>query len=103
FDRAMPEEVNRVLTDAVSHWLFTTEPAARENLLREGIAPDRIHFVGNVMINTLFRYRERAQQSPVLDTLGLVPGAYAALTLHRPSNVDEPAALGRMLVGLARV
>ena len=103
FDRAMPEEVNRVLTDAVSRWLFTTEPAARENLLREGIAEDRIHFVGNVMIDTLFRYRERAQQSPVLGTLGLVPGAYAALTLHRPSNVDEPAALGRMLDGLARV
>ena len=69
FDRAMPEEVNRLLTDSISDVLFTTEPAANENLEREGVAHDKVHFVGNVMIDTLFRYRERAAQSDVLDRL----------------------------------
>ena len=103
FDRSMPEEINRVLTDAISDLLFTTEPAAHENLAREGIPADRVHFAGNVMIDTLFRYRERAEQSPILDSLGLEPGSYAALTLHRPSNVDSAEALGRMLAALARI
>ena len=103
FDRSMPEEINRVLTDSISDLLFTTEPAANENLAREGIRADRVHFAGNVMIDTLFRYRERAEQSPILATLGLHPGAYVALTLHRPSNVDSAEALGRMLAALARI
>jgi UDP-N-acetylglucosamine 2-epimerase (non-hydrolysing) len=103
FDRSMPEEVNRVLTDAVSDLLFTTEPVAGENLAREGIPPDRIHFVGNVMIDTLFRYRERAMESPILDRLGVEPGAYVALTLHRPSNVDQPGELRRLLGAVARI
>ncbi len=103
FDRSMPEETNRVLTDAISDLLFTTEPAANENLAREGIPVERIHFVGNVMIDTLFRYRERAEGSPILSTLGLRAGAYVALTLHRPSNVDSPEALGRMLTALSGV
>jgi UDP-N-acetylglucosamine 2-epimerase (non-hydrolysing) len=103
FDRAMPEEVNRLLTDSISDLLFTTEPAANENLAREGILPDKVHFVGNVMIDTLFRYRERAAQSDVLDRLGLEPGAYAALTLHRPSNVDDAGTLGMLLEGIAQV
>jgi len=103
FDRAMPEEVNRLLTDSISDLLFTTEPAANENLAREGMLPDKVHFVGNVMIDTLFRYRERAAQSDVLDRLGLEPGAYAALTLHRPSNVDDAGTLGMLLEGIALV
>jgi UDP-N-acetylglucosamine 2-epimerase (non-hydrolysing) len=103
FDRSMPEEVNRVLTDAVSDLLFTTEPVAGENLAREGIPPDRIHFVGNVMIDTLFRYRERARQSDVLDRLALAPGGYAVLTLHRPSNVDDEGTLGMLLGAVARI
>lgn len=103
FDRAMPEEVNRVLTDAVSDLLFTTEPAAEENLLREGVAAEKIHFVGNVMIDTLFRYRERARQSDVLDRLGLAPGGYAVLTLHRPSNVDDEGTLGLLLSAIGRI
>ena len=102
-DRTMPEEINRIITDAISDALFTTEPAGNENLAREGVDPRRVHFVGNVMIDTLFRYRERARASAVLTTLGLVPGGYAALTLHRPSNVDTPEALGRMMEGIARV
>ena len=103
FDRTMPEEVNRVLTDAVSEWLFTTEPSANENLAREGVAASRIHFVGNVMIDALFRSRERAVASTVLGRLGVAPGAYAALTLHRPSNVDTPEALDRVLGAIERI
>jgi UDP-N-acetylglucosamine 2-epimerase (non-hydrolysing) len=103
FDRTMPEEVNRVLTDAVSEWLFTTEPSANENLAREGVAASRIHFVGNVMIDALFRSRERAAESTVLERLGVAPGAYAGLTLHRPSNVDTPEALDRVLGAIERI
>lgn len=103
FDRSMPEEVNRVLTDSVSDLLLTTEPAARENLLREGVGPERIEFVGNVMIDTLVRYRDRAARSGILDRLGLAPGAYAALTLHRPSNVDDQGVLRILLEAIARI
>jgi UDP-N-acetylglucosamine 2-epimerase (non-hydrolysing) len=102
-DRTMPEEINRILTDSISDLLFTTEPVAAENLAREGVAAGRVHFVGNVMIDTLFRYRERARESTILRDLGLVPGGYAALTLHRPSNVDAPEALGRMMDAIARI
>ena len=102
-DRTMPEEINRILTDSISDLLFTTEPAAAENLAREGVAPGRVHFVGNVMIDTLFRYRERARESTILRDLGLEPGGYAALTLHRPSNVDAPESLGRMMDAIARI
>jgi UDP-N-acetylglucosamine 2-epimerase (non-hydrolysing) len=100
FDRTMPEEINRILTDAVSDYCFTTEPSANENLAREGVSPDRIHYVGNVMIDSLFRFRERAAASTILGTLDLAPRGFALLTLHRPSNVDDPAALVRTLAGL---
>jgi UDP-N-acetylglucosamine 2-epimerase (non-hydrolysing) len=103
FDRGMPEEVNRVLTDSVSDLLFTSESSGQENLVREGVDPERIHFVGNVMIDTLFRYRERARQSDVLDRLALRPGGYAVLTLHRPSNVDDEGTLGMLLGAVARI
>ena len=103
FDRGMPEEVHRVLTDSVSDLLFTSEPSGQENLVREGVDPERIHFVGNVMIDTLFRYRERARQSDVLDRLALRPGGYAVLTLHRPSNVDDEGTLGMLLGAVARI
>ena len=89
WDRDMPEEVNRILTDSVSHWLFTTEPSAEENLLREGIPREKIHFVGNVVIDALLTHKARAQQLDTLDRLGLESGKYAVLTLHRPSNVDH--------------
>ncbi len=103
FDRSMPEEVNRVLTDAVSDLLFTTEPAANDNLTREGVSGDKVHFVGNVMIDTLFRYRERARESDVLSRLRLEARGYAALTLHRPSNVDDEGTLGMLLAAVARI
>ena len=88
FDRQMPEEINRVVTDAVSSVLFTTCRDADDNLSREGIASDRIHFVGNVMIDTLQRCLPRARQSDICSRLGLT-GAFGLLTLHRPSNVDD--------------
>ena len=93
FDRTMPEEINRRMTDVVSHWLFTTEPAAEQNLLREGVAPEQIHFVGNVMIDTLVANVDRARKLDTLDRLDLAPQGYALLTLHRPSNVDDPQRL----------
>ena len=92
-DRAMPEEVNRVLTDQISDWLFTTEPDGERNLLAEGIDESRIHFVGNVMIDTLRANLERARQLDTPERLGVEPGGYACVTLHRPSNVDDPAVL----------
>jgi UDP-N-acetylglucosamine 2-epimerase (non-hydrolysing) len=103
FDRTMPEEINRIVTDAVADYCFTTEPSANENLAREGVAAERIHHVGNVMIDTLLRFREAAAGSTVLQTLGIRPGAFAVLTLHRPSNVDDPETLGRTLEAIASV
>jgi UDP-N-acetylglucosamine 2-epimerase (non-hydrolysing) len=103
FDRAMPEEINRVLTDSISDLLFTTEPAANENLAREGIPGEHVHYVGNVMIDTLFRYRGRASASSILETLSVEPRGYSLLTLHRPSNVDTEDALRPILGALARI
>jgi UDP-N-acetylglucosamine 2-epimerase (non-hydrolysing) len=100
FDRSMPEEINRILTDAVSSWLFTSEPSGAENLRREGVPDERIHFVGNVMIDTLLTHIERARAAAPLAALGLRPGGYAVLTLHRPSNVDDPERLGRLFAVL---
>ncbi|MBC7840426.1 MAG: UDP-N-acetylglucosamine 2-epimerase (non-hydrolyzing), partial [Nitrospiraceae bacterium] len=100
FDRGMPEEINRLVTDAISDYLFVTEPSGQANLLREGAHPDRVFFVGNVMIDTLLRFRPKAAESDVLDRLGLNPGSYAVVTLHRPSNVDDPARLGELLAML---
>jgi UDP-N-acetylglucosamine 2-epimerase (non-hydrolysing) len=103
FDRSMPEEINRILTDSISDLLFTSEPSGEQNLRREGVGPEKIHFVGNVMIDTLFRYREQARQSDVLKHLGLSPRGYAVLTLHRPSNVDDEGTLGMLLSAIARI
>ena len=89
FDRSMPEEINRVLTDQISDYLFTTEESARDNLVREGIDPEKIYFVGNVMIDTLLRHRQKASRQPILTQLGLAPRQYGLVTLHRPSNVDQ--------------
>lgn len=107
-DRSMPEEVNRVLTDAIADLLFLTESSAARNLTREGVARSKIHFVGNTMVDTLLRNRERAARSDVLERLGLGDGAggaerYAVLTLHRPSNVDDRAAFTEIVEALAVV
>ena len=103
FDRTMPEEINRVLTDQVSDLLFTTSPEAEENLAREGVDAARIHFVGNPMIDSLERHLERARGSKSLDALGVVPGGYALVTLHRPSNVDDPGTLRGILDALRAI
>lgn len=97
-DRTMPEEINRVATDAISDYLFTPSLDANANLLREGIPAERIFFVGNVMVDSLLAHRERAiQQSSILEDLGLQERTYAVVTLHRPSNVDTPEGLSRMV------
>jgi UDP-N-acetylglucosamine 2-epimerase (non-hydrolysing) len=103
FDRAMPEEINRLLTDQLADLLLTPSADADANLLREGIPSDRIVRVGNVMIDTLFQQIERARNSTVLDELGLRPREFAALTLHRPSNVDDPEALRRILYAIGAI
>jgi UDP-N-acetylglucosamine 2-epimerase (non-hydrolysing) len=103
FDRTMPEEINRVLTDQVSDLLFTTSPEAETNLLREGVRADRIHFVGNPMIDSLERHLERARASDVTERLGLAGRPYGLVTLHRPSNVDDPDVLAGVLGALADV
>jgi UDP-N-acetylglucosamine 2-epimerase (non-hydrolysing) len=97
WDRTMPEEINRILTDAIADDCFTTEPSANENLRREGVAPERIHYVGNVMIDTLFRFRALAGATGIVARLGLRPREYAVLTLHRPANVDGPDVLATTL------
>jgi UDP-N-acetylglucosamine 2-epimerase (non-hydrolysing) len=112
FDRTMPEEVNRVLTDQISDLLFVTERSALRNLAREGVAAQKVHFVGNTMIDSLLNCLERADASTVLEVLGLrqKPGVhgeansisrYALLTLHRPSNVDNREAFMNILDGLS--
>jgi len=97
FDRAMPEEINRVLTDSISDVLFVTEKSGCENLLNEGVAEERIFLVGNVMIDTLLKNKAKADASTILDEMGLAPGGYAAMTLHRPANVDDPVVFARLL------
>lgn len=103
FDRSMPEETNRILTDSISRWLFTSEPSGGANLLREGVPADRIHFVGNVMIDTLTSHRARADGPRVARALGLEPRGYAVLTLHRPSNVDVPEHLRSIMRAVRRI
>ena len=89
FDRGMPEEINRLLTDSISDMLLVSEPSGVENLRKEGVDDSKIHFVGNVMIDTLMKNRQRANESKILTDLGLTPKKYAVVTLHRPSNVDD--------------
>jgi UDP-N-acetylglucosamine 2-epimerase (non-hydrolysing) len=103
FDRSMPEEINRVATDHLSDLLFTTEESANENLRREGLAERGIHFVGNCMVDTLLANVEKALAAEPWRKWGLSPGGYALATMHRPSNVDEPAALAAMLEALNEV
>jgi len=103
FDRTMPEEINRVLTDAISDLLFCTESSGADNLRREGVAEEKIFLVGNVMIDTLLKNKEKADASGILQQLGLTPGNYAVVTLHRPSNVDDAGVLGGILDALETI
>jgi UDP-N-acetylglucosamine 2-epimerase (non-hydrolysing) len=102
-DRSMPEEINRILTDQIADVLFTTEQDADENLAREGIPQHRIHFVGNVMIDSLLRSLPLAARSTIVERLSLSAGRYAVVTLHRPFNVDEPTTLREILAALGEL
>jgi UDP-N-acetylglucosamine 2-epimerase (non-hydrolysing) len=99
-DRSMPEEINRIVTDSISDLLFCTEQSGVDNLRREGVPHQKIHLVGNVMIDTLLANRRRAEASTVLERLQLQPGTYALVTLHRPSNVDEDGVFRRIVSAL---
>ena len=103
FDRSMPEEINRVVTDALSTYLFTPSRDADENLRHEGIDGSRIHRVGNVMIDSLLRWLPRISGLRAHAAYGLSPGGYAVLTLHRPSNVDRQSGLGEILAALEEI
>jgi UDP-N-acetylglucosamine 2-epimerase (non-hydrolysing) len=103
FDRTMPEEINRVLTDHLADLLFVTEESGRQNLIREGIDPQRIHFVGNVMIDSLLKHLRTDGDSDKLSSWGLSSRNYGLVTLHRPSNVDDPEVLERILSALVRI
>lgn len=102
-DWAMPEEINRVVTDRLSDALFTTEPSAAVNLKAEGVPDHKIHFVGNVMIDTLLAHREKADALAVAEGMGFEAGAYLLATMHRPSNVDRADKLGPWLEALGQV
>jgi UDP-N-acetylglucosamine 2-epimerase (non-hydrolysing) len=111
FDRTMPEEINRIVTDQLSDLLFVTEESGLRNLAREGVPAEKVHFAGNTMIDSLLACKEKAEASSILDDLGLRNGAdnngygdsitpYALLTLHRPANVDSRDAFLNILEGL---
>lgn len=97
FDREMPEEINRLLTDHISDFLFTTCKTADKNLLCEGIPKNKIFFVGDIMVDTLLKYKKRALACPIIKKLDLEKKKYAVLTLHRPSNVDDKKILKGLL------
>ncbi|NQT84656.1 UDP-N-acetylglucosamine 2-epimerase (non-hydrolyzing), partial [bacterium] len=100
FDRTMPEEINRVVTDLLSELLFTTCDDANANLEREGIPNEKVFFVGNPMIDTLMAYLDRALETDIHKRIGVAEGNYALLTLHRPSNVDKQEVLSRLFDAL---
>lgn len=99
-DRTMPEEINRIVTDSISSMLFCTEVSGVENLHREGVSEDQVFLAGNVMIDTLVKQQPKLQGLHTLEEIGVSEGAYGLLTLHRPSNVDDPAVFARILDAL---
>lgn len=102
FDRTMPEEINRLAVDAISDLLLVSEESGEKNLLREGTAPERIRFVGNLMIDSLLRHRDAALASGIQQQLG-TPAEYGVVTLHRAANVDEPAQLAELFATLEEI
>lgn len=100
-DQSMPEEINRIVTDSISNWFFTTSRGANDNLRREGIGEDRIFLVGNTMIDTLLANLDRLRRPSFWDSAGLKAGHYCVLTLHRPGNVDLAARFLQLLCGVA--
>ena len=103
FDMRMPEEINRIVTDSLCDLFFITDPDGQTNLLHSGTNPKHIHFAGNVMIDTLLLNKETAAKNTILKDLGVKPNEYCLLTLHRPSNVDDPKVLGNLLSAFAKI
>jgi len=103
FDRTMPEEINRIITDSLSDMLFTSEIDANSNLNKEGINPEKIHFVGNVMIDALEIMKDKIDQCSIIDEIGLSNTDYGVLTLHRPSNVDNTDVLRSIVQKLSEI
>jgi UDP-N-acetylglucosamine 2-epimerase (non-hydrolysing) len=103
FDRSMPEEINRVVTDSIADILWTPSPDGDANLLREGVAPEKIERVGNIMIDSLEMMRARIEAENAFERFGLQRGGYGVVTLHRPSNVDTPAILAGLCRALKRI
>ncbi len=97
FDMEMPEEVNRILTDRISDYLFVTEKSGLENLKNEGVSDDKVFFVGNVMIDSLIYYLPKSEKSNIHTELGIEKGKYVLITLHRPSNVDTKVSLEKLV------
>jgi len=103
FDSGMPEEINRIVTDRLSDLLFVSEPSGLRNLANEGVSPEKVHFVGNIMIDSLIASLEACHRSTILQQLSLVPKKYVVLTLHRPSNVDNQHILTNLLMAIAEI
>lgn len=96
-DRNMPEEINRILTDAICNDLFITEKSGIENLKKEGVKDEKVHFVGNVMIDSLVYFRDKASKDNILKSMDIEPKSYALMTMHRPSNVDNKDSLKKII------
>ncbi|MBX3044799.1 MAG: UDP-N-acetylglucosamine 2-epimerase (non-hydrolyzing) [Candidatus Kapabacteria bacterium] len=103
YDRRMPEEINRIVTDALADLLLTPSDDGTENLMKEGISPDKVHLVGNIMIDTLMHFLPKSQHSEILNSLGISPKDYVAVTLHRPSTVDDEVNLKSVLETLSTI
>ncbi len=103
FDRGMPEEINRIVTDVLSDYLFISEEAGLTNLRQEGLSEDKLHFVGNIMIDSLVHFLPTIERSGILDTLNLTTGQYTLMTFHRPSNVDTRPSLTQLVDMLNRL
>src|SRR6478752_581451 len=103
WDRTMPEEINRLLTDQIADYLFTPSRDGDVNLAREGVDPKRVFFVGNVMIDTLIRLLPKTNPARACGAVGVKPGNFALATLHRPSNVDDPHTLTEIMKAMAQV
>ena len=103
FDRSMPEEINRILTDQMSDLLFITSPEAEDNLIKEGKDKSQIHFVGNTMIDSLIRFQPLFDSAHIKNACGFQDKEYILITLHRPSNVDNPANLEQIIASLNKV
>lgn len=103
FDRTMPEEINRLLTDSISDLLFVSEQSGMDNLKNEGVSPEKVFYVGNVMIDTLLANKEKAEKSDILEKMGLKKKEFAVITLHRPSNVDDITNLSKIIAAFEMI